>query len=414
MGAWDELVVGDNLDVMARLAAEGRRYDLAYLDPPYNTGHRFAYDDRLAGGHEAWTAALRPRLEAVRDLLEPTGAVWLSIDDHELAHLRLLCDEVLGEEAFLGQLVVEVNVKGRQLGRWFASTHEYLLVYARDPARCTLDPTSPDGVDPRDFPLATDDGRRYRHLPLRNTNKRFNPATAPSMRFALYGDPDGGRVSPEPFEGAVEVWPTFGDGAPAVWRWSAALVAERPDDLVCRTVRSPLGPRVDVAQRDWLTTGRRKKLRSVWHAEEVGTTDVAVAEIKDLLGAPVFASPKPTALLGRVVGTAGPDARVLDPSAGSGTTAHAVALLNEADGGRRTCTSIETDLAVVDGSGAAAAGYATAADVIRARLDAVAARLGAAPPAPSLRPRRPSPATPARRPGGSGSAAGAAPSGGSR
>ncbi|WP_447644963.1 hypothetical protein [Nocardioides zeae] len=107
----------------------------------------------------------------------------MSIDDREVAHLRLLLDEVFGEAAFLAQVVVNLNAKGRQLGGGFAVNHEYLLVYARDPRRCRLDPTSPDAVDPADFGHTADDGRRYRLLPLRNTNKRFRPTTAPTLHY---------------------------------------------------------------------------------------------------------------------------------------------------------------------------------------------------------------------------------------
>ena len=75
---------------------------------------------------------MRPRLEAAREVLAETGAIFVSIDDNEVAHLRLLMDEVFGEDNFLAQVVVNLNPKGRQLGRGFATSHEYLLVYARD------------------------------------------------------------------------------------------------------------------------------------------------------------------------------------------------------------------------------------------------------------------------------------------
>lgn len=375
VGAWNTLLVGDNLAVLGRLAQEGERFDLAYLDPPYNTGSALTYSDR-ALTHEAWVAALRPRLEAVRAVLEPTGAVFVSIDDHEVAHTRLLLDEVWGQEQFLAQVVVELNPKGRQLGPGFATSHEYLLVYAVSRGSCVLDASTSDTVDPADFPHHDEaSGRRYRLLPLRNTNKKFNPTTARTLHYPLWGDPDGGRVATQPFDGACEIAPVFGDGTPAVWRWSAPRVEERPDDLLCRVVRGRGGQRVDVYQRDWLHEGRRKKLRTVWRAEEVGSTDTAVAELKALVG-PVFASPKPTGLLRRVLGTFPDDARVLDPYAGSGTTGHAVALLNSEDGGRRTCTSVNLPEPVPPGSPAAAAGLATVADVTRARLRAVATTYG--------------------------------------
>ena len=377
---WNTFLEGDNLEVLPRLAAQGARFDLVYIDPPYNTGNDFAYKDdiRAAGGltrHQAWAAMMRPRLEAARALMSEAGAIYVSIDDNEAAHLRLLLDEVFGERNFLAQVVVNLNAKGRQLGSGFASVHEYLLVYARDARRTALDASSADTVDERDFPLTAQDGRRYRHLPLRNTNKKFNPATARTLHFTVWGDPGTGRVATAPFEGAQEIGPVFGDGRPAVWRWSRPLIDQRPDDLVCRRVKGVLGERVDVFQKDWLHPERRKKLRTIWLAEEVGSTDTAVAELKEIVGH-VFESPKPTGLLRRILQTMPDDARVLDFFAGSGTTGHAVALQNAQDGGTRCCVSINSAEPTRAGSNAQLAGLATVADITRARLRAVAATVG--------------------------------------
>lgn len=410
MEPWNTFIEGDNLDVLRSLHEDGETFDLIYIDPPYNTGSAFAYrddvrgaDGRRSGRHAAWVEMMRPRLEAARAVMSPRAAIYASIDDNEVAYLRLLMDEVFGEEQFLAQIVVNLNPKGRQLGSGFATSHEYLLVYAYDAAQCALDAASPDLVDPGDFRLQTPDGRRFRHLPLRNTNKKFNPTTARTLHYPLWGDPESGRVGAAPFEGAQEIWPVFGDGRPAVWRWSAPLVAQRADDLVCRRLNGRLGERVDVYQRDWLdrtgSTGaatasaatsaggesaggastayvaRRKKLRTIWLAEEIGSTDTAVAELKELVGH-VFESPKPTGLLRRILATMPPDARVLDFFAGSGTTGHAVALANAEDGGRRTCLSINHGEPVRPGSNAALAGLGTVADITRERLRAVTASVG--------------------------------------
>jgi adenine-specific DNA-methyltransferase len=376
---WNTFVEGDNLEVLPRLAPAYGPFDVVYLDPPYNTGNPFAYKDKVDGRradrHRTWAAMMRPRLEAVREAMTARGAVFVSIDDHEAAHLRLLMDDVFGEDQFVAQVVVNLNPKGRQLGWGFATSHEYLMVYARSLPQCALDASSTSQVDPRDFPLSTDDGRRYRRLPLRNTNKKFNPVTAPTMHFAIHGSPETGRVSTEPFADSVEIKPVFGDGAPAVWRWSAAKIAAQPDDLVCRWVGRAEQRRADVFQRDWLHEGRRKKLRTIWLAEEVGSTDTAVMELKALVGH-LFESPKPTGLLRRILETMPDDARVLDPFAGSGTTGHAVALANAADGGRRTCVSVNSPEPVRSGSNADLAGHARVSDVTRARLRAVADVLG--------------------------------------
>jgi adenine-specific DNA-methyltransferase len=376
---WNTFVEGDNLDVVPRLAPAYGPFDVVYLDPPYNTGNPFVYDDKVSGRradrHRTWAAMMRPRLEVVRDVMSERGAVFVSIDDNEVARLRLLMDDVFGENAFVAQIVVNLNPKGRQLGWGFATSHEYLLVYARSLPDCALDASSPSMVDPRDFPLTADDGRRFRRLPLRNTNKKFNPVTAPTMHFAIFGSPETGRVSTEPFPDALEIKPVFGDGTPAVWRWSAAKIEAQPDDLVCRWVGTGERRRADVFQRDWLHEGRRKKLRTIWLAQEIGSTDTAVAELKGLLGH-LFESPKPTGLIRRILETMPDDARVLDPFAGSGTTGHAMALQNAVDGGRRTCVSINSGEHVRPGSNADLAGYARVSDVTRARLLAVADVVG--------------------------------------
>jgi len=386
---WNIFAEGDNLDLLPRLAPEYGPFDVVYLDPPYNTGNPFAYHDRTsdrrADRHRSWVAMMRPRLEAVRAVTSERGAVFVSIDDHEAAHLRLLMDQVFGEEQFLAQIVVNLNPKGRQLGRGFATSHEYLLVYARSLADCALEASSASLVDPRDFPITAEDGRRYRRLPLRNTNKKFNPVTAPTMHFAIFGSPETGRVSTEPFSGALEIKPVFGDGAPAVWRWSAAKIDAQPDDMVCRWVGTGERRRADVFQRDWLHEGRRKKLRTIWLAEEIGSTDTAVTELKALVGH-LFESPKPTGLIRRILETMPDDVRVLDPFAGSGTTGHAVAVQNVADGGRRTCLSVNSPEAVRPGSNADLAGHVRVSDVTRARLRAVADVVGGGFAEPAARP----------------------------
>ncbi|MCP3423095.1 site-specific DNA-methyltransferase [Nocardioides pinisoli] len=381
---WNTLHVGDNLDVLPLLPAGS--VDVVYTDPPYNTGNDFAYADRFrdashtdpyAGRHAAWTAMMRPRLEAVREVLAPHGAVFVSIDDNEAAHLRLLMDEVFGEANFLAQVVVNLNPKGRQLGRGFATSHEYVLAYARDLPSCVVDGSTTEAVDEADFPLTTADGRRFRYLPLRNTNKKFNPVSTPTLHYPLHGDPVTGRVSITEFAGSTALTPVFGDGRPAVWRWSRPRVEERPDDLECRVIRGRGGERADIFQRDWLHRegGRRKKLRTIWLAEEIGSTDTAVAELKALVGH-VFESPKPTGLVRRILSTLPSDVVVLDPFAGSGTTGHAVALANAADGGTRRCISINSAEPTREGSNARLAGLDTVADITRARLTAVADRVG--------------------------------------
>lgn len=301
------------------LAPMGRA-QLVYLDPPYNRGGSFdGYHDNMPR-HE-WLGYIEARLKVARDLLAETGTVWVHLDDAEAHRVRCLLDEVFGTESFIADLTVESNPKGRQLDRFFAGSHDRLMVYARDPEQVDLAGGVASAVDPADFPHVGEDGVSFRLLPLRNTNKRFNPRTTPTMTYPLYGDPGTGEVSVDPVPGLVEIMPVFGDLTPAVWRWSRTRAQERADELVCRTVRGRSGPRVDIYQRDRHETGRIKKLKTIWLAQEVGSTDTARAELR-AAGVDGFRTPKPEALLKRIVELAtGPGDLVVDLFAGSGTTA---------------------------------------------------------------------------------------------
>lgn len=293
---------------------------LVYLDPPYNRGGSFdGYHDNMPR-HE-WLGYIEARLLVARDLLADTGTVWVHLDDAEAHRVRCVLDEVFGVEAFIADLTVESNPKGRQLDRFFAGSHDRLMVYARNPEKVALVGGIAAAVDPADFPHVDSDGVNYRLLPLRNTNKRFNPRTTPTMSYPLHGDPDTGAVSVDPAPGLVEILPVFGDLTPAVWRWSRDRVRERVDELVCRTVRGRSGPRVDIYQRDRHEAGRIKKLKSIWLSQEVGSTDTARAELR-AAGVDGFRTPKPEALMRRIVELAtGPGDLVVDLFAGSGTTA---------------------------------------------------------------------------------------------
>ena len=152
------VINGENFHVLKALLYTHRgRVDAIYIDPPYNTGNDFAYHDNFqgdrgagrAGRHTAWLDFMRPRLLAGHRVLAETGAIFISIDDHEVAHLRLLLDEVYGEANFLAQIVVNLNPKGRQLGRGFATSHEYVLAYARHLPSCAVDGSTTGYIAPK-------------------------------------------------------------------------------------------------------------------------------------------------------------------------------------------------------------------------------------------------------------------------
>jgi len=388
------IVAGENLDVLKLLcAARPGSVDLIYIDPPYNRGHDRAYADDFATArisakdgadprqrHARWLDFMAPRLVLARDLLSERGVLAISIDQREAARLRLLLEELFGEEHFVAEIVVSLNPKGRQLAPFFATSHEYLMIVARDASKTALVPATRDAVDLADFPLHDERGR-YRLLPLRNTNKKFHPGTSPTLHFAIFAHPTEGRVAAQAFDGAVEVLPVFGDGSRAVWRWSAPRIAEDSASLFARVVRGPKGDRLDVFQIDRCGDERTKKLRTIWTSDEIGSTDDASRDLKELVG-PVFPTPKPVGLVRRLLACMPKDAVVLDFFAGSGTTGQAVIEANHDDGGTRRFVLVQALEPTAKDGEAAMRGLDTIAAVTRARVRAAIERLGAREGAP--------------------------------
>lgn len=376
------IVEGENLDVLKLLrAARPASVDLVYIDPPYNRGHDRAYADDFATArisakdgadprqrHARWLDFMAPRLVLARDLLSERGILAVSIDQREAARLRLLLEELFGEDDFVAEIVVSLNPKGRQLAPFFATSHEYLMIVARDASKTALVPATRDAVDVSDFPLQDEHGR-YRLLPLRNTNKKFHPGTSPTLHFPVFAHPTDGRVSARAFEGSVEVLPVFGDGSRAVWRWSATRVAAESRQLFARVVHGPNGDRLDVFQIDRCGEERTKKLRTIWTSDEIGSTDDASRDLKDLVG-PVFPTPKPVGLVRRLLACMPKDAVVMDFFAGSGTTGQAVIEANHEDGGTRRCVLVQAPEPTAKDGEAATRGLDTIAAITRARLRA--------------------------------------------
>ncbi|NYJ76482.1 DNA methyltransferase [Allobranchiibius huperziae] len=321
------LFTGDSLDVL-RILCEVPEYralyrgkvKLIYIDPPFNTGQTFEhYDDWME--HSTWLSFMRERLLLIRELLSSEGSVWVHLDDVEVHRMRCVLDEVFGAGNFIEDLAVELNPKGRQLGRWFAGSLDRILVYAKDARVASLVAASTEEVSDSDFPLSDDRGA-YRLLPLRNTNKKFNPVTRPNLAYPLQVHPQTLEVRTEQFEGSVAVLPVFGDLTRAVWRWGKPKTTNQHQELIGRWVNGRSGRRLDVFQKDYNESGRTKKYRDFWASSEVGSSDRGKAEIKKILPGSVFDTPKPESLMARIVGIATvPGDVVVDCFAGSGTTA---------------------------------------------------------------------------------------------
>lgn len=373
-------VEGDNLAALKLLAPDYReQVRLIYIDPPYNTGNVFAYSDNFAarrdaylranGGvadgrqHAQWLSMMFPRLLLARDLLRSDGVIFVSIDDHEVHHLRMLLDEVFGAEQFLATIIWEKVYSPRMDAAGFSISHDYILVYGKSRA-AHLDRVA-FVQNKRQFSFFDPVRNRfYRRRSLRKEGKDSLRADVPAMYFALPA-PDGSPV-----------YPVKPDGTAGRWRWSRRKYDHEAALGNVEWVQVAGSWQVYVKQyyRDAAT----RPPETLWRHNDVGHNHEAQQELAELCGPRVFETPKPTRLIRRILEIATrPDRQdiVLDFFAGSCSTAQAVLEQNHADGGDRRFIMVQLPAPNPDPR------YPTIAAIGKARIAAVLRRLTALTPA---------------------------------
>jgi len=295
----NRLIFGDNLLALKALEQDFTgKIKCVFIDPPYNTGSAFEhYDDGLE--HSIWLSLMRDRLEIIQRLLSNDGSLWITIDDNEAHYLKVLCDEVMGRRAFVGNCVWQKRY-ARDNNAAIGSAHDHLLVYARDPEEFRL----------RRNRLEVDAKTR---APYKNPNKdpkgpwqsiSFSGAgTRPNQQYPIIG-PDGRKHFPP--EGRH--WATLEPECERL-RAEGRFWFGQDGKGVPRLIRY-LHEVEGLVPSTW------------WTHEDVGHNDEAKKEIHALFGkANVFDTPKPERLLQRIVHIASnPGEWVLDSFAGSGTT----------------------------------------------------------------------------------------------
>jgi adenine-specific DNA-methyltransferase len=400
-------IEGDNLEALKLLYKPyAGRVKMIYIDPPYNTGKDFIYPDnyadpldaylRLTGQkdengnhltsnpdtngrkHSAWLSMMYPRLLRARQLLRDDGVIFVSIDDHEVHSLRMIMNEVFGEENFIAQIAVQLNPRGRHLDRFVARTHEYVMVFARDANEQPLYALEKDERMLKEYNKEDERGR-YRELELRNRNPAFNSRTRPNLYYPIFVDPASSDVSlsrDEQF--SVEVYPRNSTGGDSCWTWGTKKF-ERHQDLLIG--RQTTGGGWRVFRKDHLIQADGKKAKTLpkalWLDKEIAN-DQGKKSIQELFdGATVFDFPKAPALVQKMIqlGTEEGDI-VLDFFAGSGVTAHAVLAENqrEGDGGRRFIL-VQLPEPIPEDSPARKFGCQTIADITKERTRRVIAKL---------------------------------------
>ncbi len=397
-------IEGDNLEVLKLLQETYLgKIKMIYIDPPYNTGNDFVYNDEFgmrneewnevsgnydedgnqivgkleknteANGrfHTDWLNMIYPRLKLARDLLTEDGVIFISIDDNEVENLRKACDEIFGDANFIAQLSIIVKTEGRQYGH-FAKTHEYTLIYAK----------YADDVKMNEIKVADgqfkyyDEKGGFNTIGLRNRAVRiFNSTNRPNLRYPFYvnineKDHYGfSKVSTIRQEGWREVWASVVDGLESVWRWGKETAEKNKDELVA--LQGNDGEiRIFKKDRDLTTLPK-----TVWFEKELNSI-VGTREVAELIGKGVFDFPKPLYLLKRIVEIASNEnSIILDFFSGSATTAHAVMQLNAEDGGHRKFIMVQLPEATDEKSEAYKAGYKNICEIGKERIRRAGAQI---------------------------------------
>jgi len=338
------LIEGDNLHALHVLQATHRgAIDVIYIDPPYNRGGDFRYNDKLIDKenpwrHSAWLSFMEKRLRLAHELLAPTGVLLASIDGIELARLLLLCTSVFGERNVVATLAVVNNLKGRSDDKHIATAHEYAIVCAKDEALLSLGGFGLDEEKTDEYKYSDDKGP-WKPVGLQKTGKSSLREDRPNLFYPIYwNEKAGSLLLARTSKGDKEILPIFEDGREGNWRWGKETFIEKADtELVVKAQKR--GPVIYVKMRLHGEDGEERtlKAKSIWIDPRYDSGS-ATRLLKDMLGGKAFDNPKPLEYIKDLLTiSTGPDSTVLDFFAGTGTTLHAVAALNSVDGANRCC-----------------------------------------------------------------------------
>lgn len=371
-------LTGDNLDVLKHLQrAYTNSIDMIYLDPPYNTGSDgFVYNDNFdlsdedlrnilnmsedeinkihllngRSSHSAWLTFMYPRLKIAQQLLTDSGIIFVSIDEHEYANLKILLDHIFGENSYLGDIIRKTRSSANDASNGFNQQHEYIFIYGKNAQLSHI------------------------HGELKDNSKYKNPDNDPSGPWitdnpsARSGGPNSSFQIVNPKNGHV-------DSPPAGRYWAFS----RPTfDKWVEQGKVVFKDEVQEGQRGFFVKKYLHELKkdfntvnSLFGTDNRFMNQVATKYLRDDLfdGNDYFSSPKPVELIKNLVKYAtNKDSLILDFFAGSATTADAVMQLNAEDGGTRKWILNTLDEKTPDDSNANKAGYLTIDEISRERI----------------------------------------------
>lgn len=336
------LIEGDNYHTLSVLNYTHQgKIDVIYADPPYNTGNNgWKYNNKYVNlddsfRHSKWLSFMSKRIRIAKNLLKDDGVFVLTIDDYEVFPVGLLLDEIFGEQNRIGILAIEVNPRGRTTNKFFATSHEYILFYAKNASLAEIFNPPLTEEQSAAFKLE-DEVSMYRLLPFRRSGGLSTPEERPNSYYPIYYNEKTNYIGIEKKKNCAEIFPIDTSGKKRVWRQTRPSLVEAVarGDMVIKKAKAVYR----VLMKDRIKEGRKPK--TVWIDPGFDASSHGTVLLQKILGKrKSFEYPKS---LHAVIQTLSvlvqqkKDALVLDFFAGSGTTGHAVLDLNRQDNGHRS------------------------------------------------------------------------------
>lgn len=391
-------IEGDNLDALKLLQENYLgKVKMIYIDPPYNTGKDFIYNDDFAESskefftrsqqfdeegnrliantesngrfHSDWLSMMYSRLKLARNLLADDGVIFISIDNNEQAQLKMLCDSIFGSANFIDNLIIMRSANGMGSKEGYSTNHDFVLVYKRN---FTVS-NSFKGIQPsEEYKTKFNKEDKYGKYKIdgifRKKGQGARREESPGCFYPIYVNLKNGEVSLDFSETLVEITPKLPNGEDGRWIWSKEFAKTR----LFRLYASEGGT---VYVKDYWDSNIRQKPKSILDKSSY-LTDSATNELIKLFNCKVFSTPKPIGLLFDLIDNCLSDNDIiLDFFAGSATTAHAVMQLNAEDGGNRRFIMVQLPEATDEKSEAFKAGYPTIAEISKERIRRAAAKI---------------------------------------
>jgi len=381
---WDTtdniLIKGDNLDALKILRQNYfEAIKMIYIDPPYNTKNDgFIYNDNFTSNtketleelgydkenieyieniqgaktHSGWLSFIYPRLLLARDLLKDDGVIFISIDDNEVAQLKLLCDEVFGGENFINQLIWKKKAGGGSDAKYFADDHEYILVYSKNENSIDRFFMKMSEKQKKEYKYKDENFEQLGLYKRKNLYQSGIDSNRPNLRYEIIA-PDNTKILP-----------------PTIWRWSRETLEKELSKNKVDIIKNTKGEwQVFTKNYMFEDNNNERLIKPRTILTDFGLTRDGNNDIKTLFKNQYFSYPKPKKLIQHLLEIIlNKEDIILDFFAGSGTTAHSVMELNAQDDGNRKFICVQWAEETPQKSEAKKAGYETIFDITQERI----------------------------------------------